>query len=1013
MTPHACRTSGFDALLMYPPPAEEAVFPYPELPEIKAFLESQGTRAAIRDLNAEFCYAHIYSENAFAWFSDRARKPGRSEPGPPEFPAGLRPDSPFAKNPIGRCTLHEIRDAAHRDFVSHRHYLRTFLRLPGACADTRGQAPAPLLRDFFARELRHFLDQGFPHLVGILIDNALQLGPAAVLAELAKQASPECRVVGIRRGMAGTFSEGKNLLERFPWFDGYCAGHAPGSLHALASRTDARAVPPGVLLRTPGGFTAGAAQAEPLLPYVVPDFNDFPLDLYPARMLPVRAGQAAEIVKAMKRQFVDTGFESFLLFGRRLGGEDLGRIAQEILARRFLGGWSAPITGDAQWGEDLCGLLYRSGCRSLFLPAPGLHGSGKPADTGSPGLAQCAGAGLRVVVEISHRPGTDPGNGLAFLHAHRHAIDGVLRHGSAAECGRCPGPDPVLGPELDGLARPPRETHVSPVDEFISAFHTERAIVPRLDPDYWIECSHSQSPYRSAPPRDRILLSMLSSDHCKNEKPALALSLRCLQAYAARDRAITDRLHIEPVMLSLHEEDSLLVETLAAHRPVLAGFSCYEWNISRTLAICRGLKKACPETVIVLGGPEVSDAGEVLQSNPWVDMVVRGEGEIPFHALLHSLFLDKDPRSLARVPGLVFREAGEIHAGETQGQQCPADELPTVYTPASIRALPLGFPVLFNTSRGCAYQCKYCHWARTRGIHTTHINRVRNDLRTILRHKRSPKQIVVIIDSCFNHRLPRMKRILQSISDLGLPPARFSVFMKPDRLDHECARLFKELGEVFIHLGVETIHEDVLRNAGRRPIPEAQIIEVLDMLAEHGLMQNVAASVILGLPGDTWERFLETLRWCWRHRLQIFVFRMQLLPGTEFRKSPEPHGFVYDPGPPHLVRAMHGFSADDFARAQQTAVNYMVCMRYFNRSDLETLHGSAFDLPGFCSALDLGGAFYEKAAAAHLQVSSDLIADIAGARFTATIEACLHKLDLRAETKDLIMRMAGAGDSAG
>src|SRR5439155_13398947 len=80
--------------------------------------------------------------------------------------------------------------------------------------------------------------------------------------------------------------------------------------------------------------------------------------------------------------------------------------------------------------------------------------------------------------------------------------------------------------------------------------------------------------------------------------------------------------------------DRALVCALAERRPWLVGFTCYVWNIERTLWIARELKRLRPEVKIVLGGPEITaDNAWVLQTDDY-DFAVIGEGEQTFADLL-------------------------------------------------------------------------------------------------------------------------------------------------------------------------------------------------------------------------------------------------------------------------------------------------------------------------------------------------------------------------------------------
>ena len=80
----------------------------------------------------------------------------------------------------------------------------------------------------------------------------------------------------------------------------------------------------------------------------------------------------------------------------------------------------------------------------------------------------------------------------------------------------------------------------------------------------------------------------------------------------------------------INQPTAEVLEQIVAARPAVAGFSCYIWNIDATLDLCRELKRALPDVVIVLGGPEVSYcAKDVLQNNAEIDYILAGEGRVP------------------------------------------------------------------------------------------------------------------------------------------------------------------------------------------------------------------------------------------------------------------------------------------------------------------------------------------------------------------------------------------------
>jgi len=78
---------------------------------------------------------------------------------------------------------------------------------------------------------------------------------------------------------------------------------------------------------------------------------------------------------------------------------------------------------------------------------------------------------------------------------------------------------------------------------------------------------------------------------------------------------------LEPVLAN-QLSDRGLVEEILSRRPWLVGFSCYLWNVERSLWIAEQLKRQLPELKVVLGGPEIT------ADNPWV--VAHGKGTVPF-----------------------------------------------------------------------------------------------------------------------------------------------------------------------------------------------------------------------------------------------------------------------------------------------------------------------------------------------------------------------------------------------
>ena len=82
----------------------------------------------------------------------------------------------------------------------------------------------------------------------------------------------------------------------------------------------------------------------------------------------------------------------------------------------------------------------------------------------------------------------------------------------------------------------------------------------------------------------------------------------------ARARGLDRHFQFEilPPKICNYHSDLGIVDAIIEREPGIVGFSCYLWNIDRTLWIATQLKRLRPEIIIVLGGPEITN------DNAWV-----------------------------------------------------------------------------------------------------------------------------------------------------------------------------------------------------------------------------------------------------------------------------------------------------------------------------------------------------------------------------------------------------------
>lgn len=145
----------------------------------------------------------------------------------------------------------------------------------------------------------------------------------------------------------------------------------------------------------------------------------------------------------------------------------------------------------------------------------------------------------------------------------------------------------------------------------------------------------------------------------------------------------------------------------------IVGFSTYVWNGQISLEIARRLKARRPEMLIVFGGPHVPDQPEeFMRANPFIDVAVHNEGEQVFLRMLEMY----PRRDWAELPSVSFIAADGSFTRQPNGDRFrDLDEVPSPFLTGAFAAVMRANPNetwigLWETNRGCPFQCTFCDW---------------------------------------------------------------------------------------------------------------------------------------------------------------------------------------------------------------------------------------------------------------------------------------------------------------
>lgn len=134
----------------------------------------------------------------------------------------------------------------------------------------------------------------------------------------------------------------------------------------------------------------------------------------------------------------------------------------------------------------------------------------------------------------------------------------------------------------------------------------------------------------------------------------------------------------------------------------IIAFSCYIWNITQTLEVCKLIKQINPNCKILLGGPEVSYENNTIINLEFIDFIIEGEGEVAFEEFLNC------NENYQNVSNLVYKQNNEIKRNKT-APNFNLLKLENINPYSEDLPQELNNKICYvETSRGCPYKCEFC-----------------------------------------------------------------------------------------------------------------------------------------------------------------------------------------------------------------------------------------------------------------------------------------------------------------
>lgn len=361
----------------------------------------------------------------------------------------------------------------------------------------------------------------------------------------------------------------------------------------------------------------------------------------------------------------------------------------------------------------------------------------------------------------------------------------------------------------------------------------------------------------------------------------LPYSIGTIAAYSWADERIKSAYSLEKFIFLREDPDKIVADM---KNPYLVGLSCYVWSMEYNKALAEKIKATYPECIIVMGGHSISPDAQELRDYGYVDILMHGEGEVPFQELLLCLL---DGKSLENVPNISYRNTdGEII--HTQ-MIAPPDisDYPSPYLEGYfddiIQDKSMKYSVIWETNRGCPNRCAYCDWGELKAkVRMFPMERIKNEIEWMAKNH---IEFIYCADANFG-----LFDRDEEITDLMIAskrktgyPEKFKTNFTKNRDDFvftlSCKMFDEGLGKSPT-LSFQTMSPEALKNIGRTNMTLEHFKHLMQMYTDRDIMAY--SELILGLPGETYDSFAEgicNLFKCGQHK-SVMIYPCELLPNS-------------------------------------------------------------------------------------------------------------------------------------
>ena len=387
----------------------------------------------------------------------------------------------------------------------------------------------------------------------------------------------------------------------------------------------------------------------------------------------------------------------------------------------------------------------------------------------------------------------------------------------------------------------------------------------------------------------KIYLGDLTYDTVTISAESLPLNIGYVAAYCKKQFGTN-------VEISLFKYIEDLEKAISESPPDILGLSNYVWGKNVSYEMISMMSEIDPHVLNVWGGPnfpiDFPSQEKFMKKYPKVDIYVPVDGEVGFSNIIEQALKADSKKEIKQkvlskpVDGCVSRGTdGKLQYTIPVIRIKKLDEIPSPYTTGILDKFFDGkLSPMMQTNRGCPFHCTFCADGKDEVNQVNYFSteRVKEELDYIVKHKHRDTRNMIFSDLNFG-MYPRDQEIAQYISDLQLKHSYpdFIYISTGKNQKEKVINAIKTLKDSMpLWMSVQSLDKGVLKNIRRDNISTDHMLALYPAIKDANLQTR--AEVILGLPGETHENHMTTLRELIRARMdEIQVHTCMLLDGSE------------------------------------------------------------------------------------------------------------------------------------